>query len=91
SGYIDYDVPVGAAGMKLRAHLDGNYASSMYSFQNETTKTDASFVVNGRLALADIPLGAGSQMLTLSAWSRNLFNESHIYRRSAANAGTLGD
>ena len=91
SGYIDYDLPIGSTGMKLRAHLDGNYASSMYSFQNETTKTDASFVVNGRLALADIPLGDANRVLTLSAWARNLFNESHIYRRSAANAGTLGD
>ena len=38
----------------LRLRLDGNYASSQYSFEAEPTKTDASFVVNGRLALADI-------------------------------------
>jgi iron complex outermembrane receptor protein len=27
----------------------------------------------------------------VTLWSRNLFNEEHIYRRSAANAGVLGD
>ena len=29
--------------------------------------------------------------LTLSLWARNLFNESHIYRRSNANRLVLGD
>jgi iron complex outermembrane receptor protein len=63
----------------------------MYSFQNEPTKTDASFIVNGRLALADLPLNDAGTKVTLSLWTRNLFDETHIYRRSAANAKTLGD
>ena len=63
----------------------------MYSFQNEPTKTDDSFIVNGRIALADIPMTANGQKLTVAAWARNLLNETHIYRRSAANANTLGD
>ena len=29
--------------------------------------------------------------MTFSLWSRNLLNETHIYRRSAANAAILGD
>jgi iron complex outermembrane receptor protein len=91
SGYIDYDVPVSANGMSLRAHIDGNYSDPVYSFQNEPTRTDRSFVVNGSIALADIPMGAGGQKLTVSAWSRNLFNTTYIYRRSAANDVVLGD
>ncbi|MEJ2410015.1 MAG: TonB-dependent receptor [Novosphingobium sp.] len=91
SGYIDYDVPVSANGMTLRAHIDGNYSDPVYSFQNESTRTDKSFVVNGSLALADIPMGEGGQKLTVSAWSRNLFNTTYIYRRSSANDKVLGD
>jgi len=91
SGYIDYDLPVSGNGMSLRLHLDGNYSDPVYSFQNEPTKTDKSFVVNGRIALADIPLADGGQKLTLSAWARNLFDTTYIYRRSAANDKVLGD
>jgi iron complex outermembrane receptor protein len=50
SAFADYEVPVGGAGARARLHLDANYASSQYSFQAESTKTDASFIVNGRLA-----------------------------------------
>ena len=91
SGFVDYGVPVGGGDTKVRLHLDANYASSMYSFQNEATKTDASFVVNGRIALTDIRLNDHGQKFTLAVWSRNLLNETHIYRRSSANASVLGD
>ena len=90
SGSLDYDMPIGGTGMLGRFHVDLNYASDMYSFQNETTKTDDSFIVNSSIGLAEIPLDTGRSM-SLSFWTRNLFDESHIYRRSAANAGTLGD
>ena len=90
SGYIDYDIPVGGADAAVRFHLDANYASSAYSFQNEPVKADPSFIVNGRIALADVRLRDGATA-TISLWSRNLFNETHIYRRSAANAATLGE
>jgi iron complex outermembrane receptor protein len=53
-------------------------------------KADSSFIVNGRIALADIRMNDSTD-ITLSVWSRNLFNEQHIYRRSAANAAVLGD
>lgn len=86
SAYADYEVPTGIANSKLRLHLDANYASSQYSFQAESVKTDPSFIVNGRVALADIEIGEGSTLLTFALWSRNLLNETHIYRRSAANS-----
>jgi len=74
----------------LRIHFDANYADPQYSFQNEAVRTDSSFVVNGRIAVADVPMLNGAHV-TFSLWSRNLLNETHIYRRSAANAATLGD
>jgi iron complex outermembrane receptor protein len=86
SAYVDYELPVNLANGKIRMHLDANYAGRQYSFQAEPVKTDDSFIVNGRIALADLELAEGSTLLTIAAWSRNLLNETHIYRRSAANS-----
>lgn len=91
SGFIDFEHQVTDSGITFRAHLDGSYSDPQYSFQNEPTLTDKSFVVNGRIALTDIPLGNGGQSLTVAAWARNLFNTTYIYRRSAANDAVLGD
>ncbi|WP_440979072.1 TonB-dependent receptor [Sphingomonas pseudosanguinis] len=91
SAYVDYEVPMPGSEAKLRFHLDGNYADPVYSFQNETTRTDKSFVMNGRIALADLPLTGNGTKMTISLWSRNLLNNTYIYRRSAANAAVLGD
>ncbi len=91
SAFIDYDMPVGRDNAKVRLHLDANYADADYSFQNENVKSDSSFIMNGRLALTDIALGTGSNKATVSIWTRNLLDEQHIYRRSAANAAVLGD
>jgi len=90
SGSVEYEIPTSIANSKIRLHLDANYASKQYSFQAESVKTDPSFIVNGRIALADIEMNEGSTLLTVAAWSRNLLNEAHIFRRSAANAATLG-
>ncbi|HEX4846572.1 MAG TPA: TonB-dependent receptor [Novosphingobium sp.] len=90
SGAIDYDMPIGSNGTMLRFHLDANFSDRMHSFANEPTLTDKSFLVNARLSLADIPMGGDNQTLTVALWARNLLNEEHIYRRSAANT-TLGD
>lgn len=90
SGSLDYDMPIGSTSMLGRFHVDFNYADPTYSFQNETTRTDSSFIVNSSVGLAEIPLDTGRTM-SLSFWTRNLLDKSHIYRRSAANAGTLGD
>ena len=88
SGAIDYVLPVSVGDATVRLHLDGNYASKQYSFQLENTKTDSSFVVNGRLALADIAV-TDHNKVTVSVWSRNLFDRTYIYRRSAANSSPV--
>jgi iron complex outermembrane recepter protein len=90
SGSIDWHSPLSDNGTALQIHLDAAYADPQYSFQNETVKTDSSFVVNGRIAIADIPMVTGAHV-TFSLWSRNLLNETHIYRRSGANDAVLGD
>ncbi|MBS0360172.1 MAG: TonB-dependent receptor [Proteobacteria bacterium] len=102
SAYVDYEAPLGR--FTFRGHLDANYADAQYAFQTEfadvsptgsltqhvAVKTDSSFIVNANLTLADIKMG-GSATGSLSLWSRNLLDESHIYRISAANRGTIGD
>ncbi len=91
SGAIDYELPVGGAGAMLRLHADAAYSDPVHTFASENVLTDKSFVVNARLALADIPMGDGGQKLTVAAWARNLLNEEHIYRRSNANGKDIGD
>ncbi len=101
SAYVDYERPLGK--LTFRGHLDANYADAQYAFQTEfadvsptgsvtrqvAVKTDSSFIVNASVALADINMGGATAALSL--WSRNLLDESHIYRISAANRGTIGD
>jgi len=91
SGAIDYQVPINIGETALRVHLDANYSGSQYSFQSEPVKTDASFIVNGRIALTDIAMNNGDARLQVALWARNLLNESHIYRRSAANSSPVID
>ncbi|MBA3677064.1 MAG: TonB-dependent receptor [Sphingosinicella sp.] len=91
SGAIDYEVPVSIGDAALRLHFDANYAGRQYSFQSEPVKTDSSFIVNGRLALTDIAMNDGDAKLQVALWARNLFNEAHIYRRSAANSSPVID
>src|SRR4030095_1698347 len=88
STYMDYERPLGGSGMRILFHLDAAYGAPNYSFQHGPVKTDSSFIVNGRIALADIPLGS-VQSMTLSLWGRNLFDEDHIFRRSNANNTVL--
>ncbi|MEG3177142.1 TonB-dependent receptor [Sphingomonas sp. RB3P16] len=88
SAAIDYVTPVHIGDASVRLHLDGNYASSQYSFQLENTKTDASFVVNGRLALADISVNDHNKV-TVAVWARNLLDTTYIYRRSSANSSPV--
>mgnify|MGYP005985823481 CR=1 FL=1 len=85
SAAVDYAVPIGNGDASVRFHLDGSYASSQYSFQLEPTKTDASFVMNGRIALADIAVSDHNRV-TFAFWVRNLLDETYIYRRSSANS-----
>jgi len=84
SGAIDYSVPVGSANLKF--HIDANHADATQTFDQYATKNDASFIVNARLSFGDIRLGQGNSTLTIAAWSRNLFNEAHVYRRDPSNS-----
>ena len=87
SGYIDYAIPLNNDS-KIEFHADASYSDPVYSFQNEPVMTEKSFVVNGRVALADIPFG--DKTATVALWARNILNETHVYRQSDANIKTLG-
>jgi iron complex outermembrane receptor protein len=86
SGSIDYDLPIGGAGTKLRFHFDGNYSQATQSFDQYATKNDASTIFNGRIALTDIAMGNGGQKVTISVWARNLFDKDYVYRRDPSNS-----
>jgi iron complex outermembrane receptor protein len=102
SAAIDYEMPM--HGFKLRAHLDGNYDSGYYAnytdsnFNNLTRaviypqpKGDSALVFNGRIAIADIDMGASNARLTVAVWARNLFNEEHVFVKfGTAAAGVNG-
>ncbi len=90
SGSLDYAYPVGGRGAEVRLHLDANYAQSTQAFDQFATHADASFIVNGRLSLADIAVGNGDQHLTVSVWVRNLFDEQHVFRRDPSNSLPAG-
>jgi len=89
SASLDYERPVGEA--RLVFHVDANAADGYHALSSEAVLTDKSFVMNGRLALADIPLQDRAR-LTLSLWSRNLFNEEHVFvvLNNAALGGLTG-
>ena len=85
SGSVDYALPIGSKDALVRLHLDGNYAQSTQTFDQFTTKNDASLIFNGRISVADLDVGF-SRKLTLSLWSRNLFDEQHVFRRDPSNS-----
>ena len=86
SGAIDYSLPVGGGGADLRFHLDANYSQATQAFDQFATKNDASFIVNARVGLVDIPVSGGNQKLALSVWARNLFDKQYVYRRDPSNS-----
>lgn len=86
SGSLDYEIPVGGAGAAVRLHLDANYSQSTQAFDQFATHNDASFIVNGRLALADIPVGNDTRTITISGWVRNMFNMQYVFRRDPSNS-----
>jgi iron complex outermembrane receptor protein len=102
SGSIDYETPLND--VTLRLHLDGNYDSGYYGNYTDPgyiaktgvvtlkqPKGDAGLVFNGRIAVADIGLGNSGAKLTVSAWARNLFNEEHVFLKTAAiTSGVAG-
>lgn len=89
SAAIDYGLPL-AGDAELRAHLDANASGRYHSSASENTLSDTSFIVNGRLAVAGIDMTRGAKLEVL-LWSRNLFNEQHVFYRSAGAASVAGD
>ena len=106
SGAIDYETPIGGATLKM--HLDANYDNGYYANYTDTLidstnrevrvaqpKGDLAFVVNGRIAIADIDMGSAGAKLTVSAWARNLFNEQHVFVKffspTGGNTGFFND
>ncbi len=88
SGGIDYAYPMDK--FTFKAHLDGNYADATQTFDQTAVKNDKSFIMNGKLGIADIDVASGATA-SFSIWSRNLLNEAHVYRRDPANRATIGD
>ncbi len=84
---IDYNHPID--GMKLLAHIDANFADGMHGSEDPTL-SDKSAIVNARLALSDIAVGAGRTRLQLSLWSRNLGNEQHVFYKAGGALGNYG-
>ncbi|MDX2334675.1 TonB-dependent receptor [Brevundimonas vesicularis] len=78
-------------GATLKAHIDANYADAAHSFEQFAIKADSSFVVNARVAIADITTRDGGPLLEVALWSRNLLDETYVYRRDPSNRNTLGD
>jgi iron complex outermembrane receptor protein len=86
SGSIDYELPVGGGDTTVRLHVDGNYSQATQAFDQFATKADSSFIVNARLALADIAMSNAGQKLTVALWGRNIFNEQYVFRRDPSNS-----
>ncbi len=82
----DYELPISKSGAAFKIHFDANYSQSTQAFDQFATHNDASLVVNGRVALADIPLSDNGQKLTVTGWSRNLFNTNYVFRRDPSNS-----
>ena len=85
----DYQKPIDM--VTFKAHLDVNASDGYHAVSSDPTLTDKALVVNGRLALADIPLLNTRGKMQISAWVRNLANEEHTFYKSYnVSLGTYG-
>jgi iron complex outermembrane receptor protein len=106
SGYVNFTAPVSTMTLHahLDATYEEAQYSFQTEFADVSTagataasnkpvavKGDRSFIVNGSVALQDIRLYKSGPVATLSIWSRNLMDETHVYRISVANRGNIGD
>lgn len=87
TGSLDYAYEL--SNMTIKFHLDANYSSPSYTFDNEDVKNEESFIVNGRLTFDNIQFD--NYEFSTALWSRNILDTSYIYRRSNANRLVLGD
>ncbi len=100
SGSINYELPFN--GFTVKAHLDGNYDSGFYANGTDPVYAgpgvstniyqpigDKSFVVNGRVAIADVAMPGTDAKLSFALWSRNLFNEQHLFYKALSPTSGL--
>ena len=93
TGAIDYQLPFEA--FTLRAHLDGYWDSGSFGTDRDPSpvisaiESQPGLVFNGRISLADIQLASGAK-LAVSFWTRNLFNEQHLYTRAISSTAIIG-
>jgi len=78
-------------GATFKAHIDASYADASHSFEQFEVKNDKSFIVNARLSVGDIYAAPGGPKLEVALWSRNLLDETFVYRRDPSNRPTFGD
>ncbi len=76
----DYEYPL--SGATLGFHIDGNFADGHYTSSTDPNLSDKPVVFNGRLSLSDIGLSDAGAKMQLALWSRNLFNEQHVFLRN---------
>ena len=62
------------AGATLSTHLDAVYSSSFYTGGITAPPTGSYAMVNGRLTLGDLDIGADGAKLAISLWGKNLTN-----------------
>jgi iron complex outermembrane recepter protein len=76
---LEYFSSLGFA--ELSARLDWSYTSDFYVYHDraaaELTKVEDFAVLNARITLADINVGAGKQRLKVALWGKNLTDEEY--------------
>jgi iron complex outermembrane receptor protein len=101
SGSIDYELPL--HGFTIRAHVDGNYDGGFYSNATDPVyiapgnaaniyqpTTEKAFIVNGRLAIADIDMGSSTgAKVSFALWARNLLDEQHLFYKALSPTSGL--
>ena len=90
SGYAEYTFARTAWG-EVIGHLDYQYVDKHVPYvnpdQNEHSRIPSYEVLNGRLTLADIPMGQGS--LQLALWGKNLLNKDYRVNTIPLGPSTL--
>jgi iron complex outermembrane receptor protein len=80
SGAIDYSLPLNGA--TLSVHLDANYADGQYTSSTDPSKSQKSFLVNGRISAGEMHMAGTGATLEVSLWSRNLLDKSYIFLKN---------
>lgn len=84
SGAIDYETSAGPGTLKL--HLDAVAQGKSFSGPGIDVPLSPRFLLNGRVTLADLPLGGGRA--EVGAWMRNITNEFYeLYASRLVGAG----